>query len=620
MSEALRSVFAELGFDVDLATLEKADKALKGYIGDAQKADKASAKAGAAAKQALTAEERLAKIRASAAEARATHEAKVAFDASDEGKKHAAWQQQIDDETTAKAKADELAKSLSTYGGIVDHVSSRLHTAFGENLARRFPRLGAAAKKAGVDSEGLGKVIVGASAAAVGAMTLATRAAFAFATAFAADAEALRDTARESRVTTTQLQELDHAAAQGGVGVERMRSGLATFGQSLRAAERWGNGTTGMLRRLGIQTRDAGGHIRPTGDLLDEVAVAMEHIESPTRRARVAVQLFGESGRRMLDVLHTGPGGIAALRAELAELGGGVTPEAVEASRQFTQATEKLSRAQDSLRSVLAVALLPALSWVTEKGAKLAGLFARLTNGTHVAQLALAALGVVGAAVASGLVVAWFPVAAPVLATAAAVAAVIAVMDDLITMMEGGDSATGRFIDRMFGVGTTESVVRGVRDLWRETAEAAERAVEAVRSFGESSEDTEARHMEENAARERNAADRARASLAPGEGYEAAGPSKGAGRAARPKGANASTAAMTGPALAPINAGPALRTVAAPGSVSQRTTRVINRTSAPVMHFHGVTDADQIAGRVREVIRREDATQRDADHPQEDDE
>ena len=28
MSEALRSVFAELGFDVDLATLEKADKAL----------------------------------------------------------------------------------------------------------------------------------------------------------------------------------------------------------------------------------------------------------------------------------------------------------------------------------------------------------------------------------------------------------------------------------------------------------------------------------------------------------------------------------------------------------------------------------------------------------------
>jgi hypothetical protein len=487
VSEALRSVFAELGFDVDLATLEKADKALKGYIGDAQKADKASAKAGAAAKQALTAEERLAKIRASAAEARATHEAKVAFDASDEGKKHAAWQQQIDDETTAKAKADELAKSLSTYGGIVDHVSSRLHTAFGENLARRFPRLGAAAKKAGVDSEGLGKVIVGASAAAVGAMTLATRAAFAFATAFAADAEALRDTARESRVTTTQLQELDHAAAQGGVGVERMRSGLATFGQSLRAAERWGNGTTGMLRRLGIQTRDAGGHIRPTGDLLDEVAVAMEHIESPTRRARVAVQLFGESGRRMLDVLHTGPGGIAALRAELAELGGGVTPEAVEASRQFTQATEKLSRAQDSLRSVLAVALLPALSWVTEKGAKLAGLFARLTNGTHVAQLALAALGVVGAAVASGLVVAWFPVAAPVLATAAAVAAVIAVMDDLITMMEGGDSATGRFIDRMFGVGTTESVVRGVRDLWRETAEAAERAVEAVRSFGESS-------------------------------------------------------------------------------------------------------------------------------------
>lgn len=595
MSEALRSVFADLGFNVDLATLEKADKSLKDYISRANAADKASAKAGAAAKAAMTAEERLAKIRSSAAEARATHEAKVAFDASDEGKKHAAWQQTIDDEAAAKAKADELSKSLSTYGGIVDHVSTRAHTAFGEKLAARFPRIGAAAKRAGVDAEGMGKVIVGASAAAVGAMALATRAAFAFATAFAADAEALRDTARESRVTTTQLQELDHAAAQGGVGVERMRAGVATFGQSLRAAERWGNGTTGMLRRLGIQTRDAGGHIRPTGDLLDEVAVAMEHIESPTRRARVAVQLFGESGRRMLDVLHTGPGGIAALRAELAELGGGVTPEAVEASREFTQATEKLSRAQDSLRSVLAVALLPALSWVTQKGAELAGLFARLTNGTHVVQIALAALGVVGAAAAAALIIAWAPVAAPYIAAAAAAAALVVILDDVITFVEGGDSALGRMIDSLFGVGTATEYVHELKEEWEAVQNAISGAIGAVAEF---------LGLQEQQAQ---ATLRAPGSPAPRRGL--------------PPGVTRTPMRLPAPAgAAAVQSVPATRTVAAPGSVANRTTvQNVSRVSAPVINITGVTDPQQVATRVGQILEQQARDQRDGDHPVEDD-
>lgn len=571
MSDALRTIFAEFGFEVDTATLEKLDKRLKETIGTTKKAAKGT----------------------------------------DDAAKSQKAKAEADKKAAAESKA--LGKQLSTYSGIVDHISSKAHERFGENLLKRFPQIGEAAKKYGVDAEGVGKVVVGATAAIVAGMALATRAAFQFADSFAAGAESLRDTARESRVTTTQIQELDHAAVQGGVGLERMRSGVATFGASLRSAERWGNGTTGMLRRLGIQARDSGGRIRPTGELMDEVAVAMEHIESPTRRARVAVQLFGESGRRMLDVLHTGPGGIRALRDELAELGGGVTPEAVEASRQYTQATEKLSRAQDSLRSVLAVSLLPALSWLVEKGAAVGGLMARLTNGTHVVQIALAGLALAAAAAAVPIIIAWAPVALPFVVMAAKVALAVAVLDDLITLIEGGDSATGRFIDRTFGVGTTASVVRGVRDLWSETAEAAERAVEAVRSFGESSEDTEARHMEENAARARAAADRARASLAPGEGYETAGPSKGAGRAVRAKGA------LVGPTLQTI---PMTRAVVAPGAASSRTrvTHVthVSRTVAPVFHLSG-TDPRATAAEAVRLMQQAERDRRDGDHPVEDD-
>jgi len=550
VSDALRQIFAELGFKVDEATLDKAEKKLREYTGTAEKSGKATDKAAASTKK-LT-----------------------------------------EDEKKAAKATEDLGKKLSTYSGIGEHVSDKAHARFGESLIKRFPQVEQAAKKYGVTSQGVGKAVVGASAAVVLAIKEGVEAAFAFADAFSAGAEALRDTARESRVTSTQLQEIDHAAAQAGVGVERMRSGLATFGQALRAGERGGNGTTFMLRRLGIQARDASGHIRPTGELLDEVAVAMEHIESPTRRARVATQLFGEAGRRMLDVLHTGPGGIRALREELAELGGGVTPEAVEASRRYTQATERLSRAQDSLRSTLAVALLPALSWLVDKGAKVAGLMARLTHGTHVVQIALAGLAAAAVAMAAPVIAAWAPIALPFVVVAAKVALLVAVLDDLMTFVEGGDSAMGRLIDSFAGAGTAVELAKELRDDWEAVVNAIERAIEAVARFT-------------------------------GIGASAAsGSSRGpmiGGQRVTPRGPvptvpDGAFRMRIGPQTVP-----ATRTVAAPGSVSSRT-RVtqINRTSAPVFHINGADPRATAAEAVR-LMQQAERDRRDGDHPVEDD-
>lgn len=565
MSDALRTIFAEFGFEVDTATLEKLDKRLKETIGTTKKAAKGT----------------------------------------DDAAKSQKAKAEADKKAAAESKA--LGKQLSTYSGIVDHISSKAHERFGENLLKRFPQIGEAAKKYGVDAEGVGKVVVGATAAIVAGMALATRAAFQFADSFAAGAESLRDTARESRVTTTQIQELDHAAVQGGVGLERMRSGVATFGASLRSAERWGNGTTGMLRRLGIQARDSGGRIRPTGELMDEVAVAMEHIESPTRRARVAVQLFGESGRRMLDVLHTGPGGIRALRDELAELGGGVTPEAVEASRQYTQATEKLSRAQDSLRSVLAVSLLPALSWLVEKGAAVGGLMARLTNGTHVVQIALAGLALAAAAAAAPIIIAWAPVALPFVVMAAKVALAVAVLDDLITFVEGGDSAIGRLIDSLFGVGTATQYVHELKEEWETVVDVLSRVIEKVAWVIEHASPAALldglRPLIGQAPR-RPAYD-GEGTLRPPQ----LGPR-------RPTVSAIPTSAIT---VASVQAVPTMRTVAAPGSVVHRT-RVtqISRTIAPVFHLSGADPRATAAEAVR-LMQQAERDRRDGDHPVEDD-
>lgn len=622
MSGALRSIFAELGFDVDFAALEKLDADLKALASamdaEAKKADALAKSTAAAAKHAADA----AKKAAEEAAAAKKHAADVARTGTKE--EAAAARKVADEKAEAAKKAAEASKAAADaakqagdaakIAGKAAEDANKKATASAEEHAE--------AQKDARDA------MVATSAAAV---ALGAHMALAFGREFAAAAEALRDTAIESRVTTSELQGLDHAAVQAGVGVERMRAGVAQFGQALRQGERWGNGTTSTLRRLGITTRDAAGHIRPTADLLDELAVGMERIESPYRRARVAQHLFGESGRRMLEVMHTGPGGIRALREELEELGGGVTPEAVEASRRFTQAQERQSRAMDSLRSVLATSLLPVLSWFMNLVAKAEGALAKLTRGTHVVEVGLALLGAAAVRAGAMMVAAWLPAAAPFLVAAAAALGLVLVLDDLITFVEGGDSALGRMIDSLFGVGSAAATIDFVRSSWAGVKEILDEVEQVLNTVSQKFQ--EAREF---AAPVLSAINRYGGSLlgadviggaqvgaaaAPGP-VDDGGFMGGVERAARGRRAAATGVRGVSVAAPQVVTAPGAGTmvVAAPGAAGARTvTRTISRTSAPQLHFHGITEAGPIVARVREELRREEAAQRDADHPTEDD-
>lgn len=619
MSDALRSVFAELGFNIDFAALDKLDGDLKALasVMDTE-AKRAEALAKAAADTAKAAAEAAKRAAEEAAEAK-----KKAAEAAKSGTKEeaAAAKKAAEEKEAAAKKAAEAAKKAAEAAKAAAAAAKDA----GKVSADASKEAEEAAKKLAEANKEVATTIKGI-ATAVGVHALLS-----FAREFADTAEALRDTARESRVTTSELQGLDHAAVQAGVGVERMRAGLHTFGEALRQGERWGNGTTSTLRRLGIQARDSSGHIRPTVDLMDEVAVAMERVESPTRRARVAQQLFGESGRRMLDVLHSGPGGIRALREELEELGGGVTPEAVEASRQFTQAQERQGRAMDSVRSVLATALLPALSWFLNLSARAAAELSKLTRGTHVAELALVALGVAGVVAAAKFVIAWGAAALPFLVFAAAIGVATVAIDDLIGFVEGADSATGRLIDSMLGAGKSAEAVEMIRTTWagvKETLDEVEGALNTVtQKFDELKELAEPVLSRINAVR----------GYLPG--FSAAGGEQvGAGEAPpapdapfwssveRParggaRGPAGTRSVATGERSAGVNV-PGKVTVSAPGAVGERVvSRVVhnNHTHGPI-HVYGITDPAAAADRVARILDERARAQRDGDHPQEDEE
>lgn len=288
----------------------------------------------------------------------------------------------------------------------------------------------------------------------------------AFADAIEEEAGRLEDNARALDLTTDGLQELRFAASQAGVDVGAADAALARLQQSVAGAARGSKAQADAFRALGVNVRDANGNVGELGDLMDGVASGLGAVQDPTRRAQLAVQLFGREGARLATIMHDGEGGLAALRAEVAELGGGVLPEAIEAAGAYGDAMDRQRVASQALRSVIAVQLLPALTWLTTNGTKAAAWLVRMTRDTNTLRVVMIALGAAGALAGVQFAAKWGPVLLRLGKVAGVVALLALAVDDLVTLFEGGDSAIGRLLDRLGGLGTQQRFVTELRLAW----------------------------------------------------------------------------------------------------------------------------------------------------------
>lgn len=314
----------------------------------------------------------------------------------------------------------------------------------------------------------------------VGAIAAVVVGAQRFVTAFAADVMALREASDAARVTEQQFQELTLASTAAGVSGSTMASGLNTLAEGLRAIEARTGGPTNALWRLGVRARNVDGTMRGTNDVLLDLADRFERVRSPVHRARLAQELFGASGRRMLQVLAGGSAALRRQREDFAALGGGVLPEAVEEGRRFTMAQARMRVALDSTRSVVATALLPIFTRATNEFANFTGWLSRMTRGTHILNGVFIGLGVVGAAAGGAVTAAWLPVIAPIAAVVLGATALALAFDDIQNLAEGNNSLIGYLIDQYAGFGTAARWVQQLRDAWNGVVDALRRVSEMV--------------------------------------------------------------------------------------------------------------------------------------------
>ena len=267
-------------------------------------------------------------------------------------------------------------------------------------------------------------------------------------TGFQQAGDELDKTSKVIGISTQALQAWRHAANLSGVDAQSFNTGLIRLQRNMYEAQRGSATAQEAFSKLGISVTGADGQLRSADEILREMADPLSQLESSTERVALLNVLMGRSGARIGPLFAQGAAGVNEMLGELERYGGGISQEAIQASADLTDAQARLDLAWTSLKSKVAVVLLPALQRLVETFTALVRdgrlLKALLATGLAVAARTLAirfaALGTAGAVAGLKTMMGWAGIAL-------VLAGIVLLADEVITTLEGGDSMLRRMAE-----------------------------------------------------------------------------------------------------------------------------------------------------------------------------
>lgn len=171
----------------------------------------------------------------------------------------------------------------------------------------------------------------------------------------------LDKTASKLGISTNALQEFNYAANQSDIPLRSFQMGLQRMARRAAEAATGQGEAVKALSELGVQLHNTDGSLRSTEDLFMDVAGAMEGVEDPNRRLRLAFKLFDSEGVALVNVLKEGRGGLEAMRMEARELGGVMDKELIGLTVQYKSETTRVQQALQGVRNTIVKNLLPGM-------------------------------------------------------------------------------------------------------------------------------------------------------------------------------------------------------------------------------------------------------------------
>jgi phage-related protein len=200
-------------------------------------------------------------------------------------------------------------------------------------------------------AKAVGVAIIGASAAVFG-----------LAKSTANYADTINDTAQAVGLTNTELQTLGHAAQMSGSSMEEAADGIRFLSRALVAAKEGTGSQADAFQKLGVRAVDAQGKVRNANVVFNELADGFAKMPAGAEKTTMAMELFGRSGTKMIQVLNNGSSGIQAMRQEAISLGLVLDDASIKAGTDFNDAFDRMLGVFNGLKNVVGAAVLPSLT------------------------------------------------------------------------------------------------------------------------------------------------------------------------------------------------------------------------------------------------------------------
>ncbi len=200
-------------------------------------------------------------------------------------------------------------------------------------LVRGLRRVERKLKAFGASIRNLGLMAVG-----IGTAVLAPLAASA--KLFSSYGDQVAKMAKRTGLSVETLSELRFVASQTGTEFESLEMAFRKMQRSIHDAGRGLSTQVDALSDLGLTFKDLDG-LSPE-DQFKLLADRIGQIEDPTKKAAIAMSLFGRTGTNLLPMFAAGSAGIEALQAEARRLGLTMSGEDAKAAEDFTDALDRL--------------------------------------------------------------------------------------------------------------------------------------------------------------------------------------------------------------------------------------------------------------------------------------
>jgi hypothetical protein len=156
-------------------------------------------------------------------------------------------------------------------------------------------------------------------------------------------AAGMDELAQQVGLTARELQGLQFIGVQNGVKLDEVGNAASKFSIKMGEAADGSKQVIDSLKALGVQNLDMQGKLRPTSDLMAEIAAKILAIEDPARRSSAMVDFFGKTGTKFIPVLEEMSKGLNNAATDAQKFGAMISDDTIKRLDKFADEFDKAS-------------------------------------------------------------------------------------------------------------------------------------------------------------------------------------------------------------------------------------------------------------------------------------